>query len=309
MKKRYTLPLALFLSFGLCGYAAPEYPSPHGYINDFAGALDPATIAKLEALIKDLEAKTSTELAVVTVKTVSPLPLKTYAVELFKRWGIGKKGKNNGVLFIVATQDRRVEIEVGYGLEGVLTDGKCGEILDRHVVPHFKQSHWSKGILEGAQAIAATISNDQRAPTASRSSREKNTFPSQEVLPVSWFANIVGLIMAFGLLGHISVISVIIIIVVAVLFFSKPPCPQCHRRKFVKRKRSTILANATYSHSGMKEVIYFCRACNDQWTRRETIPQLVRSSSSNGSSWSSGGGGGSSFGGGCSGGGGAGRSF
>lgn len=138
-------------------HAEPSYPAASGYVNDFASVLDAGTAAEIKKVAEDLEAETSDELAVVTVKSVAPVPLKDYAVELFKRWGIGKKKKDNGVLLIVAVEDHRVEIEVGYGLEDVLTDGKCGEILDAYVVPRFKEKDVARGMLDGAKAIAATL--------------------------------------------------------------------------------------------------------------------------------------------------------
>lgn len=299
--QKFKVPLSgywlLAIGFFLLSIAsfAQTYPKPSGYVNDYADAWGDATHDQITEIAQNLEAKTSAELSVVSVKSVAPMPLKDYAVELFKRWGIGKKGKDNGVLFIVATEDRRVEIEVGYGLESVLPDGKCGEILDTYVVPYFKEGNWGKGMLEGAKAITATVSGEAstmpQAPKVSYS-----TSPSSANVP-TWA-------IVLGVLGIIGIVGV-------VSHFSKPPCPKCGRRKYVKRKSVHVITHATYSHSGQQESTYYCKACDYEWTRRETIPQKVESSSSSGSSWSSGGGGSSfgGFGGGSSGGGGAGRSF
>lgn len=277
--------------------AEPTYPpkSEPVYVNDSAGVFDASTKAQLIHLTTALEAKTSIELAVVTVRTAKPLPLKDYAVEIFKRWGIGKKEKNNGVLLILAVEDRRVEIEVGYGLEPILTDGTCGQLLDQYVIPEFKRGNWSAGMLAGARAIAQKVGNPQT---------QAEEAPIRSVpAPAPVESSSTG----FGFFG-VLVICVIGGTLLLAVYFGKPPCPICNLRKFVKRLRSTTISHATYRYAGMKEVTYECRKCDHVWTRRESIPKLQHSSSSSsGSSWSSGGG--SSFGGGSSGGGGAGRSF
>jgi len=137
--------------------AEPKFPAYSGFVNDYAGILDGTTKDKLEALCKELEAKTSAELAVAIVKSVEPLDPKTYAVKLFEKWKIGKKGKDNGLLILLAMDERRVEIEVGYGLEGVINDAKAGEILDKFVVPFFKEGKFGDGLYNGAAAVAAEI--------------------------------------------------------------------------------------------------------------------------------------------------------
>lgn len=139
-----------------------KFPGPTGLVNDFAGVLDQGTTEKLKSLCSALEKKTSAELAIVTVKTVAPLDSKTYAVKLFEKWGIGKKGKDNGLLLLVAVDDHRVEIEVGYGLEGVLTDARAGRILDEYVVPRFKEGDYNSGIYNGAAALAERIATEKK---------------------------------------------------------------------------------------------------------------------------------------------------
>jgi len=134
--------MLLAVSFALCilsSALAQEFPKPAGFVNDFAKVIDSATRGKLEELAKDLESKTSAEMAIVTIQTSAPLDPKMYAVKLFEKWGIGKKGKDNGVLMLAAMKERRVEIEVGYGLEGTLTDQFCGQVLDEFVIPYFKE--------------------------------------------------------------------------------------------------------------------------------------------------------------------------
>ena len=135
-----------------------KFPDHNGYVNDFAGVLSPDTVKTLDGVCRSLEQKTSAELAIAVVKSVAPLDSKEYAVKLFEKWKIGKKGKDNGILLLVAIDERRVEIEVGYGLEGTITDATAGRILDEFVVPYFKQGQMDAGVIGGAKAIAAKIS-------------------------------------------------------------------------------------------------------------------------------------------------------
>ncbi|MBI5078906.1 TPM domain-containing protein, partial [Candidatus Saganbacteria bacterium] len=123
----------LCLIFLWCGTVLAKdavFPPYGGFVNDFAGVLDPAMIKKMGELSYVLEQETSAELVVVTIKTTAPLDPKEYAVKLFKEWKIGKAGKDNGILILLSTDEQRVEIEVGYGLEGTVNDAKAGEIID-----------------------------------------------------------------------------------------------------------------------------------------------------------------------------------
>jgi uncharacterized protein len=163
MKLKTLAPLLLFFCLccpraGAAPVAEPQYPAYTGYVNDYAGVLDQAAASKLEGLCRALEKKTSAEMAIAVVKSVAPLDPKEYAVKLFEKWKIGKKGKDNGILVLLAMEERRVEIEVGYGLEGVINDAKAGEILDRYVVPLFKQGEFGGGLYNGAAAIAEQVS-------------------------------------------------------------------------------------------------------------------------------------------------------
>lgn len=133
---------------------------PIGFVSDFANILDSESYQKMKIITTELEQKTSSEIAVVTVKNTDGGSIEDFAVKLFEKWGIGKKGKDNGVLFLTSVEDRKVRIEVGYGLEGVLPDGLCGEILDKYVIPYFKQGDYSKGIIMGTAAITSIIAKD-----------------------------------------------------------------------------------------------------------------------------------------------------
>lgn len=141
--------------------AEPQYPSrPQGYINDYVRLIHPSDQATINRLLLELEQKTTAEVAVVTVLTTQPETIESYSVKLFEKWGIGKKGKDNGVLFLIASKDRRVRIETGYGLEGALPDVLCHKIIENLVVPAFKTGEYSKGITAGVQAVVGLVAKE-----------------------------------------------------------------------------------------------------------------------------------------------------
>ncbi len=170
MKKILLCIAALVLFCPVVLSSDVKFPSPTGAVNDFAKVIGPVNSSKIEKLAASLKAKNGSELAVVTIKTTAPLDAKTYAVELFKKWGIGQKGKDNGVLILAAIEDKRVEIEVGYGLEGILTDGFSGRTLDDKVIPYFKSGDFGQGLYEGAATLAAKVAReyDPSAPMKKR---------------------------------------------------------------------------------------------------------------------------------------------
>ncbi len=136
---------------------AGRYPAPVGYVNDFAGVMRQETVAQLGALLTELEQKTGAEMAVVTVRTVPDGNIEQAAVDLFHAWGIGKKRRDNGVLILCAVQDRKVRIEVGYGLEPVLPDAWCGQVIREQMIPQFRAGDFSSGLKGGALTVAAAI--------------------------------------------------------------------------------------------------------------------------------------------------------
>ena len=137
-------------------------PQSQGMVNDFAGVVDAAGRERIESLAETLKAKTGVELAVVTVKTISPYgTIEEYAVELFNRWGIGQKNSDEGILLILALDERAVKIETGYGMEGALPDSAAGRILDQVVIPRLREGDFSGGLVEGALAIAAAAAKEK----------------------------------------------------------------------------------------------------------------------------------------------------
>ena len=164
-KKYSLLPvlLALFLSAPVrhARADAPVIPKPEGWVNDFAGVIDSDSRTRIDALAREIKEKTGVELAVVTVKDMGGLPVEDFANKLYRGWGIGGKGKNEGALILLAMQERKVRIETGYGLEGLFNDARCGDILDQFVLPEFKQGNFGEGFHAGLRAMGETVALDK----------------------------------------------------------------------------------------------------------------------------------------------------
>jgi uncharacterized protein len=152
---------------------AAGFPTPRGLVNDFAGVLDAPAEARIIALAEGVRRDTGVELAVVTIPSYAPeASLDDYAVGLFQAWGIGKSREDNGLLLIMALAERRVRIEVGYGLEPIVTDGRAGAIIDAEILPAFRRGEYGEGLVRGAEALAQLVSAPA-APAENPSSREE----------------------------------------------------------------------------------------------------------------------------------------
>ncbi|MFQ5865248.1 MAG: TPM domain-containing protein [bacterium] len=141
-------------------HSQEKFPKPVGYVNDFANVIPANVEQQIEAVCIEVQQKTGAQIAVVTVETVGEEYYSEYANKLFTAWGIGGKGKDDGVLLFNTIQERRFWIEVGYGLEGILPDGLVGEIWREHVLPNYRKGDYGRGLLEGTKAIAGVIAED-----------------------------------------------------------------------------------------------------------------------------------------------------
>lgn len=133
---------------------AAVFPKPQGYVNDYVGILSAPFKEKLEGKLRVMASAGGPELSVVLVSTTGGLPVEDYSIALARSWGIGSKQKNNGILFLLAVKDRRLRVDVGYGLEGVLPDGVVGRIQDEVILPRLKQGDWESALWEGCGALA-----------------------------------------------------------------------------------------------------------------------------------------------------------
>lgn len=166
--KKFIIFLVLLVQtlFAACAFAEtalPPRPTAGSgiYVQDYAGVISKEDRQQMLSIGQDLDNKTTAQLAVITVNSLDGEPLEDYALAVLRNWGIGNKAKNNGVLIVVAVEDRRSRIEVGYGLEGVLPDGKTGRIQEQYMLPYFKKGAYSTGITQGYKAIAGLIAQSE----------------------------------------------------------------------------------------------------------------------------------------------------
>ncbi|MBN9471760.1 MAG: TPM domain-containing protein [Bosea sp.] len=153
------LLLFLLIPF-LAAAAEPSYPALSGRIVDGAKLLDAEASARIAGKLKAHEEKTTDQVVVATVPSLQGLTIEDYANGLFRTWGLGDKAKNNGALLLVAPNERKVRIEVGYGLEGALTDALSKVIITTAVAPKFKNGDFSGGIEGGVDAILSILTGD-----------------------------------------------------------------------------------------------------------------------------------------------------
>lgn len=175
MKKTYIISV-VFL--GLLFFAIPfmaraaTFPKYEGYVNDFAEILSPEEENSIETLVTSFKAETTNEIVVVTVKSLEGLPVFDYSQELFTQWGIGKREKNNGILFLIAPQEREAFVNVGKGLEGALPDSLTSIILRNDVRPYFTENQYGDGIKSGVTAIMQATRGEYTAENSSAASQK-----------------------------------------------------------------------------------------------------------------------------------------
>ncbi|MBW2194483.1 MAG: TPM domain-containing protein [Deltaproteobacteria bacterium] len=155
------------------GHSAQEFPKPRGLVNDFANVVSPQHEQKLVQITKELLEKTGVSVVVVVVPDIGGEDYNEYATRLYADWGIGKKGKDQGVLIFVTVKERKMRIEIGYGLEGLIPDGMAGEIRDRYMVPYLKQDRFGEGLLNGTLVISQIIAKDAGISMSGKSPRRK----------------------------------------------------------------------------------------------------------------------------------------
>jgi len=184
------LSAALLLLAVAAGIAAANFPALTGRIVDSAQVIDASARAAIEQKLESLESRSGIQLVVATVKSLEGQDVESYANELFRTWKLGEKAKNNGVLLMVAPNERKVRIEVGYGLEGTLTDALSSVIITNALIPRFKTGDFSGGIERGVDDIIAVLTTDSsewQPKTSIRADRP----PTAD--PVNWaiFAGVI----------------------------------------------------------------------------------------------------------------------
>jgi uncharacterized protein len=303
-----------------------------GWVSDPATHLRPETVAEINRIISALERETTAEIGVVVLDTLDGLEPGDAAFLIHRRWGVGKRARDNGAVLLWSPKMRRIHISVGYGLEGVITDAHAGRIQDNEMIPRFRRNEFDAGMIAGVQAIAAAARREQYAGLER--------------------AKVGGITTRDRIVGGAAATTALLALVAGVVFVTRRPpkcgrghgrmrrlsetqddallgkeavleeqlgsmnyivwvCDQCDAKQTVPRrrwftqyeqcpkcKRRTVKKQSvqrvapTYSSTGEREVTRTCKNC--QWTKTvtEVIPVLVRSSSSGSSSGGGGGGGG-----------------
>lgn len=175
MRRLAFITLLLMLGLALPA-AALNVPSPQGYITDRAGIISAATERKLERALRSFEDSDSTQIAVLTIPSLEGEALEDFALKVAEGWGIGQKEHDNGALLLIAKGERKIRIEVGYGLEGQLTDLLTGRIIDNEISPRFKQGDFDGGIVAGVAAMVQAVRGEYQSKARRNSEKKRSPF-------------------------------------------------------------------------------------------------------------------------------------
>ncbi len=164
LKYRWRFPvLLLLLVLASTQAAALEVPPLKGRVNDYADMLSPATVKQLSDQLAALERTDSTQIVVLTINSLQGDPIEDFSIRVAEKWGIGQKGKDNGAILLISQKDRKMRIEVGYGLEGKLTDLMSGQIIRNVITPEFKAGRFDQGVIEGVNAMIGAVRGEYTA--------------------------------------------------------------------------------------------------------------------------------------------------
>jgi len=169
----------------------PPRPEPPRLVNDLADMMTPVQQDELERMLLQYEQESSTQITIVTIKSLGAYEVAQYATELGNKWGVGSQGKDNGVVIFASAEDRKINISPGYGLEGALTDAMCGRIIRNEMVPEFKSGHYFNGFRKAADAVVKATRGEYTAD------------PKQEQPE------------GVGLLGALLVVGIILFVIIA----------------------------------------------------------------------------------------------
>jgi len=151
--------ILLMLSAGSVS-AGIDLPAPRHYVEDYANVIDSSEESSLNGILQELEQKTSAQYIVLTVQSTEGVPIEQFAIEHAQKWQLGQKGKDNGMLFVLAVKDKRYRFEVGYDLEGFITDQYCGRVGRDVLVPYLKKGQYGRGIYEANLQIVQRIADE-----------------------------------------------------------------------------------------------------------------------------------------------------
>ena len=211
LKRILACTAAIVLAVTLCLAAAAEVayqPTAQFFVNDFADVLSAQAEQEIVELGRALQQQTGAQAVAVTVPSLDGQSVEDYAIDLANSWGIGQAEEDNGVLILIAVEERKLRIEVGLGLEGTLPDGKTGRIMDEYMTPSLRQNDYSTGMLEGYKAVASQIYQEYgiEAPELSgyEASNNQNTGNRQDIPTVLTLISPIALVILLLILRLVS---------------------------------------------------------------------------------------------------------
>lgn len=295
--------------------AGVDIPYLTGRVTDNAQILSSETRKSLTESLKAHESRTTNQIAILTVPTLNGESIEDYAAAVFEEWKLGQKGKDNGILIIVVPNDRRMRIEVGYGLEGTMTDSMAGRIIQYVMTPKFKKGDYAGGITDGAKAVIEILEGGkvQEIADHKRNTAEKTGFLNIESPDMTIMERILFGAFIFGIIGLFTIIGILTPGVGWFLYFFLIPFWAMFPIIILGTKGAFVCL-VTYviifplAKLFLKNSHWYKKAKNNLRTKGKTsIGGFVLSSGRSSGSWSSGSSGSSGFsgGGGSSGGGGA----
>jgi uncharacterized protein len=205
-----TLAFAAFWGPALLTPArAADVPSLTGRVVDTAGVLSPATRDRLTQALATHEQRTTDQIAVLTVPTIGDMSIEEYSTKVFETWKLGMKGKDNGVLIVIVPKDRKMRIEVGYGLEGTLTDLAASRIIRNSMSPRFKAGDFDGGVTDGVMAVIAQLECQPNALPDAASTHGLNVPFKGTAQSMPWPMRIFLGAFVFGILGLFTFMGVV----------------------------------------------------------------------------------------------------
>jgi uncharacterized protein len=205
-----TLALACLAPARGSAQVGVDVPYLRGRVVDDAEVVEAIARGRIADRLKAHEQATGNQVVVLTVPTIGSVSIEDFAVKVFEAWKLGQKGKDNGVLIVVAVQDRKMRIEVGYGLEGTLTDGQCGQIIRTVMTPRFKEGDYTRGVEDGASAVVARLEGAEipAAPPSAPGAGSSSSTSGFGQVALGWPERILFGAFMFGILGLFTVIGV-----------------------------------------------------------------------------------------------------
>lgn len=249
------------------------------YVSDPTSILSPAATDTIDAILGRLEKSTGIETAVVMLPSIGENDIFDFSTSLFRKWGIGKKKSDNGLLILFVMDQHKVRFSTGYGIEGTMTDAMSKRIQTQYMVPAFKRSDWNKGMVDGVRAAAKVLDGSMEPEAAGDDTDTSDLLFS---------------------------IGIIVGIVLLVMFVSSimQRCPKCHKRSAMKQMGVEVLRVSTGKgrRKRIRRTTYVCQYCGHIMTKDEDIDDNSGSAAAGGAILGSmlgsgGGGGGGSFGG------------